>query len=569
MLFGPACTLFFCHVSLSLMEPFSATLKQLGFTGDVDASEATRQLYSHDASLFELVPQLVVYPKDSSDLERLVAAVIQCRSQIPGLSLTARSAGTDMSGGSVSESVLVDFRRYFIKIEEVTEASAHLQPGVLYKDFEKVSLTYNNALLPSFPASRELASVGGMVANNSGGEKSLEFGKTENFVTELGVTLADGKSYTLKPLQTAELQSKTKQTDFEGQLYSQMFDLLDKNYEKIKAAKPHVTKNSTGYNLWDVWDRQSGVFDLTKLFVGSQGTLGLVNDIKLRLIHNPAHSGVLVVFMKNIDNLGDVINAVLPHKPASFEAFDNYTLMLSIKFFPYFRKTLGWKGLFRLGLQLLPDGLLLLKGIPKMVLLIEFTDESPELVASKIHKMRQDLSGFKLEAMEEDSTEAKAWKFRIMRRESFNLLRKKVHDKHTAPFIDDLVVPPPHLPQFLPQLRTIIKKYNLMATIAGHMGDGNFHVIPLMKIEDPKERAKLLPAMKEVNELVLSYKGSLSGEHNDGMIRGPWLETMYGKEITDFFRQTKKIFDKDNIFNPHKKTDATWDFSMSHIRKKF
>ena len=156
-----------------------------------------------------------------------------------------------------------------------------------------------------------------------------------------------------------------------------------------------------------------------------------------------------------------------------------------------------------------------------------------------------------------------------MRRESFNLLRKKVKDKHTAPFIDDFVVPPPYLSEFFPKLQAIIKKYGLLATIAGHMGDGNFHVIPLMKIEDPKERAKLAPCMKEVNELVLSYGGSISGEHNDGMIRGPWLKQMYGEEIFGLFKQTKQIFDPENIFNPHKKTDADWDYSMSHIRQHF
>ncbi|MBI5906673.1 FAD-binding oxidoreductase, partial [Candidatus Saccharibacteria bacterium] len=304
-------------------------------------------------------------------------------------------------------------------------------------------------------------------------------------------------------------------------------------------------------------------------FTGSQGTLGLISGIQFGLVPNVPHSGVLVAFMKNIDNLGEIINVVLTQKPASFESFDNYTLELSIKFFPYFRKTIGLKGLIKLGWQLLPDALLLFRGIPKMVLLIEFTGQDQEEVARKIHAMRQILKPYKLEAMEEDSTEAKAWKFRIMRRESFNLLRKKVKDKHTAPFIDDLVVQPPHLVEFLPRLQAIIKKYKLMATVAGHMGDGNFHVIPLMKIEDPKERAKLAPAMKEVNELVLSYGGSLSGEHNDGMIRGPWLEQMYGKEITDLFRKTKHIFDPGNIFNPHKKTDANWEFSMSHVRQRF
>jgi FAD/FMN-containing dehydrogenase len=551
------------------MDAFIDAVKNKGFEGEIDSSEVTRQTYSHDASLFELVPQLVVFPKHAQDLQRLVEAVNECKKQIPSLSLTARSAGTDMGGGSIGESVVVDFRRYFTNIAEVTPFSAHVQPGVLYRDFEKETLKQNNALLPSFPASRELASVGGMVNSNSGGEKSLEFGKTENFVDQLEVILADGKTHTLKPLKKNELDVKMKQKDFEGDIYRQMFKLLDDNYDKIKNAKPKVTKNSTGYNLWDVWDRDTGIFDLTKLFVGAQGTLGLVDDIHFRLIHDKLHNGVLVVFMKDLNPLGELITTVLETKPASFEAFDNYTLYLSIKFFFYFRKTLGWKKLFKLGLALLPDAFLLFKGIPKMVLLIEYTGETPEEVATQVHAMRQTLQPFKLEAMEEDSTEAKAWKFRIMRRESFNLLRKKVHDKHTAPFIDDFVVPPPHLTEFLPKLRQIIKKYDLFATVAGHMGDGNFHVIPLMKIEDPKERAKLTPAMKEVNELVLSYGGSISGEHNDGMIRGSWLEQMYGKEVTDFFRQTKTIFDPQNIFNPHKKTDADWEFSMSHIREHF
>jgi FAD/FMN-containing dehydrogenase len=156
-----------------------------------------------------------------------------------------------------------------------------------------------------------------------------------------------------------------------------------------------------------------------------------------------------------------------------------------------------------------------------------------------------------------------------MRRESFNLLRKKVKDKHTAPFIDDLVVPPEHLTEFLPKLRVIIKKYDLLATIAGHMGDGNFHIIPLMKLEDKDERAKLRPAMKEVNELVLSYGGVLSGEHNDGMIRGPWLEQAYGPKVYHLFRDTKDIFDPTHIFNPHKKANADWEWTMGHIRASF
>jgi FAD/FMN-containing dehydrogenase len=555
-------------ISLNEMDLFLEKLKQKGFEGDIDSSDETRDLFSHDASLFEIKPEVVVAPKNTSDLEKLVTCVNDCRKVTPKLALTPRSAGTDMSGGAIGESIVIDFRKYFTSVEEITSHSARLQPGVLYRDFEKASLA-KGALLPSFPASRELASVGGMVSNNSGGEKSLEYGKTEDYVTKLRVVLADGKSYTIEPLRREDLNAQKARKDLLGKITKELFELVDKNYDQIKAAKPHVTKNSTGYNLWDVWDRDKGIFDMTKLFVGSQGTLGLVSEINLRLINDKPHSGVLVAFMRDIDNLGEIINVVLRQKPASFEAFDNYTLILSIKFFFYFRKTLGWMGLFKLGLQLLPDALLLFRGIPKMVLLIEFTGETSNEVKNKVHAMRQILKPYKLEAMEEDATEAKAWKFRIMRRESFNLLRKKVKDKHTAPYIDDMVVPPEHLMEFLPELRNIINKYKLFATIAGHMGDGNFHVIPLMKIEDPKELAKIRPSMKEVNELILKYGGSLSGEHNDGMIRGPWLQQMYGKEIVGLFKQTKAIFDPDNIFNPHKKTDATWDYTMGHIRENF
>jgi FAD/FMN-containing dehydrogenase len=555
-------------VSLGNMDAFVQTLKQKGFEGDIDDSAEAKDHYSHDASLFELVPQLVVAPKSVADVERLVATANECRSAIPGLSLTARSAGTDMSGGAINESVIVDFNRYMTQIGQVTPEMAIVQPGMFYRDFEKKTLEHQ-ALMPSFPASRELCTVGGMVANNSGGELSLRYGKIERYVNELQVTFADGKTYTVKPLTKAELDAKMRQGDYEGELYRKTFELIEANYDAIKAAKPHVSKNSTGYNLWNVWDRETGIFDMTQLIIGSQGTLGFVEQINFKLIKQEPYSGVLVAFMKKIDNLGEVINEVVAHKPTSFESFDNYTLYLSIKFFLYFGKTLGIKGLVKLAWSLIPDAFLLFRGIPKMILLIEFTGQSQEEVNQKITQMHQDLKKYKLEAIEEDETPQKAWKFRIMRRESFNLLRKKVKDKHTAPFIDDLVVPPSHLVEFLPQLRQIINKYKLFATVAGHMGDGNFHVIPLMKIEEAKERAKLQPAMREVNELVLKYGGSLSGEHNDGLIRGPWLEQMYGKEIVALFKQTKQIFDPDSIFNPHKKADATWEYSMAHIREHF
>ena len=538
-------------------------------TGEVEDDENTREYYSHDASMFELLPELVVYPKTSDDLKSLVKFVAHTKESLPNLSITPRSAGTDMSGGAIGQSIVVDFTRHFNSISAVTKTDAQVQPGVYYRDLERKTLN-RGSLLPSYPASKDLCTVGGMVSNNSGGEKSLEYGKTEDFVEELKVIFADGNEYVVKPLTKKELDKKIAQQDYEGNIYKKIFQLVDGNYDEIKQAKPNVSKDSTGYHLWNVWDRDTGIFDLTRLITGSQGTLGLITDIKFRLVDAPKHSGTLVIFLRNTDDLGYLINKVLDHKPATFEGFDNYTLMLSFKLFFYFRKTLGWIETIKLAFQLIPDALMLFRGIPKMVLLVEFTGKNEQEVAEKVHNMKTDLKLFKHEALfEEEENEAKAKKFWIMRRQSFQLLRSKVKDKHTAPFMDDLVVPPEVLPKFLPEVREIINKYKLLATIAGHMGDGNFHIIPLMKIEDKKEKAKLEPAMKEITALVLKYKGSLSGEHNDGMIRGPWLEAMYGKKIWNYFRETKEIFDPTNIFNPHKKTDSNWSFSMKNLREHF
>jgi FAD/FMN-containing dehydrogenase len=558
-------------VNLSNMDTFKQTLAQ-DFKGEIDDAHETLDFYSHDASMFELRPQLVVKPKDSADVQTLIKQVAAAKATDPSLSLTARSAGTDMAGGAINESIIVDFNKHFTNVEEVTPEYARTQPGVFYRDFEPETLKHG-ALMPSYPASRDLCTVGGMVANNSGGEKSLEYGKVKDFVNSLQVVFSDGNEYTVRPLNRDELAAKIAQNDFEGNIYKQVYELCEANYDAIKAAKPHVSKNSMGYTLWEVWDRQTGIFDLTKLIVGSEGTLGFVTDITYRLVPARKHTGLLVLFMHDIDDLGELIPAVLAHKPATFESFDDQTFLLSLRFMPSFLKMLGPRRFILLLLTLIPTGTKLLKGIPKLILMVEFNGDTEDEVRSKVHALHKEFAHLKgryeINGFEETPTAGASEKFWVMRRYSFQILRSKVKDKHTAPYIDDFAVPPEHLVEFLPQLRAIIKKYKLFATIAGHMGDGNFHVIPLMKIEDPKEVAKLQPSQKEVNDLVLKYNGSLSGEHNDGLVRGPWLEAQFGSEILALFKQVKHIFDPQNIFNPHKKSDATMDFSFSHLRKHF
>jgi len=554
------------------MENLKEKLQQTSFSGELDNSAETKEFYSHDASMFEIVPEIVASPKTAEDVATLVKFVAENKKDNPTLSLTARSAGTDMSGAAINDSIIVDFNKHLTQLISMDATRAVVQPGMFFRDFDSETIKFD-ALLPSYPASRDLCSVGGMVNNNSGGEKSLEFGKTDKYVPEMKFVFADGIERVVKPLTKPQLIAKMGQEDFEGRVYKNLFELIETNYDTIKAAKPNVSKDSTGYHLWNVWDRETGIFDLTQAIIGAQGTLGFVTEATFKLVPRPKHSGLLVLFLRDIDDLGELIATVVKHKPASFEGFDDQTLLLAIKFMPSFLSFLGPVKFIHLLFTLIPEGFQMLKGFPKLVLMIEFTGDTEQEVRSKIQALHKELKPFRaryeINGFEEDPTEGASEKFWILRRRSFQLLRSKVKDKHTAPFIDDFVVNPEYLPEFFPQLRAIIKKYKLFATIAGHMGDGNFHIIPLMKLEDPNDRAKLLPAMKEVDNLVLKYKGSLSGEHNDGLVRGPWLKDMYGEEVLNLFKQTKDIFDPDHIFNPRKKANATWDYSFSHIREHF
>jgi len=253
------------------------------FKGELDVTDSVREFYSHDASLFELKPEVVGFPKDSKDLQAAVQFVNKHKKKFPELNITPRSRGTDMSGAAIGDSILLDVSKHMNKLLAVSKVEATVQPGMMYRDFEAETLK-KGSLLPSYPASRELASVGGMVSNNSGGEKSLEYGKTDNFVTQLKVVLADGNEYVIKPLTRTQLIKKMSQKDFEGKLYKETFELLEEHYDEIQAAAPHVTKDSTGYHLWNVWNRETGIFDLTKLFVGAQGTLGLISEATVNLV---------------------------------------------------------------------------------------------------------------------------------------------------------------------------------------------------------------------------------------------------------------------------------------------
>ncbi|OGD33464.1 hypothetical protein A2833_02020 [Candidatus Azambacteria bacterium RIFCSPHIGHO2_01_FULL_44_55] len=535
------------------------------FKGDVLDDPATLALYSRDASLFYITPKVVVFPKDPADIEGLVSFVNQNKSANSDLSLTARSAGTDMSGGPLNESIIVEFNKYFNHIREVGEGYAVTEPGVFYRDFEAETLK-KGLILPSFPASRGICALGGMLANNSGGEKSLNYGKTKDYVESSKVVLSDGKEHTFRKINKAELDQKMAQNDFEGDVYRKVFKLVDENFDEIQKAKPQVSKNSAGYNIFDVWDKQN--FDLTKLFIGSQGTLGIITEARLKLIPVKKYAKILVIFLNDLNLIPKVVNEILPYKPESIETFDDNTFKLAIKFLPELLKKMQG-GLITLGMKFLPEvWMTLTGGVPKIVLLPEFAEDDEEELERRIREVYEKLKPLGLK-MRVTKNAFEADKYRIMRRESFNFLRQKVKDKQTAPFIDDFIVKPEKLPEFFPELYKILDQYpSLVYTIAGHAGDGNFHIIPLMNLTDPKQREIIPRLADQVFDLVIKYGGSITAEHNDGLIRSPYLEKMFGQSIIRIFEEIKDIFDSQNIFNPGKKVHADLQYALKHIRAK-
>ncbi len=536
------------------------------FKGGIATDEKTLLEHSHDASIYELVPQVVLSPLDTHDVQSLVKFVSHHKQLYPGLSITPRSAGTDMSGGALGDSIVISMTKHFNTIHSASHTMLHTQPGVFMRDIDPALLAHD-AMLGCVPASRALNTIGGMVANNSAGEQSLRYGNTDKSVREIKAVLADGNEYTFKPLNKKELMVKMAQDTFEGRLYKNVYELIEAHYDVIKNARPKSHKNSMGYNLWSTWDRDSGIFDMTQLLTGSQGTLGVITDIKIAAVPKAKHSGLLLAYLTKTKDLGEIIPLVTRHHPATFEGFDDITFNLGIKYFKMFIKQLGTKEWLKQQTALLGSVAKFKGHLPNIVLMIEFEGETYQEVNDKIIALQSDLQHHHVHVRTEiEGNEELSKPFWEIRRASLTLLRQRIKDKYASAFMDDLAVDPRHVTEFFPLIRKIIRKYKLPTTIAGHFGDGNFHIIPLLDITSPHEQLKLEPAMRELIPIVLKYNGTLAGEHNDGMVRGPWLPAVFGDEVYGIFKEVKQFFDPLLIFNPHKKTDASWDFSMENIR---
>ena len=337
------------------------------------------------------------------------------------------------------------------------------------------------------------------------------------------------------------------------------------NKEALAKAKPQVSKNSAGYYLWNVWDEQKQIFDLTKLIVGSQGTLGIVTEAKLRLVPVQTKSKLFVIFLRDLSKLSELVNTILELQPESLESYDDATMALAVKFFPEMVKSMKAANFIKLMWSFIPEALMMLSGgLPKLILLVEFAGDNEQEIDAKMRMLAKVVKPFNYKT-HVARTAADSEKYWTIRRESFNLLRKHVAGRRTAPFIDDIIVAPKHMPEFLPKIRAILDSYKLTYTIAGHAGNGNFHIIPLMDMKDTKNVDVIMEVGEKVYDLVVSYGGSITAEHNDGIVRTAYLPKMFSPEILGLFRKTKELFDPLYIFNPGKKVGMTLDYFKKHI----
>ncbi len=364
------------------------------------------EINSEDTSLFKIIPEIIIYPKNKFEIAELLKFINNHRGE--NYNLVSRSAGTDMSGGAIGNSIILSMIKYFNHIIQINkdEAFAIVEPGVYYRDFELETLKHN-LLLPSYPASREICTVGGMVANNSGGEKSLIYGKTEKYILELEVVLVNGEIINITPLTEYELKNKLDSLDknsLEYKIYSKVSELInnENNQTLIQKNKPQVTKNSAGYYLWNILRVEKGekIFNLNRLITGSQGTLAIITKIKFKLITPKPKSIMLLTFIRNLKDLGKVREIVLKGAPESFESYDNQTFKVAMKFLPAFLKKIFKRNkkdnrkisFLRLAISFWREFYMLITfGMPKLFLITEFTGDDINEIKERAKRIEVEL----------------------------------------------------------------------------------------------------------------------------------------------------------------------------------
>ncbi len=513
----------------------------------LDDADSLRR-YSHDASIFEVAPSVVFAPRDLADLQAVVRHVHGLREGGESVSLTPRAGGTCMSGGSLTESIAVDMTKHFHGIHHIDPQHKRVTvgAGTYHRDVEK-AVTEAGLLFPPYTSSKDICVIGGMIGNNASGEKSLRYGATIDWVRTLYVVLDDGEEYEFGPLTPSQLAAKKQLNSREGQLYSDINKLLEDNWDLIQRARPKVRKNAAGYALWRIWNDDKTEFNLAKLFVGAQGTLGFVTGAVLDLVRLPKTTRMVVVAIKDLNDLAKALKLMLAQRPEGLEVYDKYTYELAKFYHPKEAKLAA-----------------VAKG-EEMILFAQFAEPTEDQTNhhAKICEASLRKLGYNVRYVTNPAEAEAHW---VIRRASYGMLKDHANgSQRAAPFIEDTIINPIHYGEFVASLQAILSDYDMTYTYAGHIGDGSIRLIPLVDLEKENAALTIFELARRVYHLVFAFGGSMSVDHNDGLIRTPFLQDMYGPDIVQLFEQTKHILDPLNIFNPGKKVNGNLDYSIAHV----
>lgn len=516
--------------------------------GEIDGSDATRQKYSRDASIFEVMPRAVLYPRDTADLQAIIRTVSKARQKGEKVSVTARNGGTCMSGGSLTEGYIIDMSRHFTHVGTLNKHTRSLwvQGGVMHVEVEKATQPHGLLFAP-YTSSRDICGIGGMLGNNASGERSVKFGPTSANVNRLKVMLADGEVYEFGPLTAGQVEKKKQLATAEGHLYREVTKLLENNWYTINHNHPRTKKNAAGYALWDLWDEHRSHFNMARLFIGAQGTLGIVTEAELKLVQPSKAHRMVVVPIGKLNDLTPVVKDILEFHPEVCETFDHHTFELAEKLYPADAERAK-----------------VAKG-QHMVVFGIYAGDTQSLADKQAKRASDRLAknGHTVHWIEDSAT---VESLLLIRRKSFKmLLENPTKDFRAMAFLEDTIVPLEHYGEFLAALESILQDYDMTYTYAGHIGDGSIRLIPLVNMEEEYAAERVMELETRVNQLVFAFGGSMSVDHNDGIIRTPFLEEMYGPDMNILFKRVKHLFDPHGIFNPGKKVGGTYDYAVKHI----
>ncbi len=519
---------------------FINALKQQGFSGDLNPDYANRVALATDNSIYQLLPQGVIYPRNLADLTLI--ATLSNRAEFNRIVLGPRGGGTGTNGQSLTDGLIVDLSKHMNQILEINpeERWVRVQTGVVKDQLNAALKPYGLFFAPELSTSNR-ATIGGMINTDASGQGSCLYGKTRDHVLELDSVLLDGSHWHSQPIDAATLAEIQQREDRVGELHRLADQIQQQNAELIEARFPKLNRCLTGYDLAHLRDSQ-GRFDLNSLLCGSEGTLAFIAEAKLNVLPIPKYSALINLQYDSFNDALRDAQGLMQAAPASIETIDSKVLNLAMG-------DIVWNSVSR---YFPPTTGRAIQGIN----LVEYcTDDETEL-KRQVQQLTDTLDAsqgqpgksFKYSVVFGATEINKIW---AMRKKSVGLLGNAAGEARPIPFVEDTAVPPENLADYILEFRALLDGMGLQYGMFGHVDAGVLHVRPAIDMKDPEQEELIRTLTDQVVALTTKYKGLLWGEHGKG-IRSEYAPELFGPELYRCMQQLKAAFDPRNQLNPGK-----------------